>query len=345
MRPTALGVLALALLAVPEASAQLRDLEEGKDHPIVSRYAGSIIIGYDTRNFDEFELPLGPLKRLDTAGGIEVEPSKGQRLEGRVTRIIYVAPENRSPLEVVRNYEQELSKAGFQNLYSCAGEECGGDDGWLSRYYLYSDDRELSDAPPGASGVRGQITEYAFNFPRDQRYHAAKLTRPEGDVYASVYVATETFDHFPETHDHALILLDVIETVPMETGMVSVDAATMAEDIAAAGHVALYINFDFDKAEIKPESQPIIEEIAKLLQDNPSLNLTIEGHTDNVGTPAYNKQLSEARARSVVAALTAQGIEARRLEAEGYGQDKPIADNSTDEGRARNRRVELVEME
>lgn len=208
--------------------------------------------------------------------------------------------------------------------------------------YLYSDDREMSDAPPDASGVSGQITEYAFNFPRDQRYLAAKLTRPEGDVYASVYVATETFDHFPGTKDHALVLLDVIETVPMETGMVSVNAATMAEEIAAAGHVALYINFDFDNADIRPESQPIIDEIVKLMKDDPSLNLTIEGHTDDVGTPTYNKQLSEARAISVVAALTEQGIESGRLKAVGYELEKPIADNSTDEGRARNRRVELV---
>lgn len=338
------GVVTLVMLAAPPTFAQLRDLPEGQDHPIVSRFAGSVIIGYDARNFDEFELPLGPLNRLDTPR-IEVEPSKSQRLEGRVTRILYVVPENRSPLEVIRNYEQELTKAGFHKLYSCAGEECGSDDGWLSKYYLYSDDRELSDAPPGASGVPGQITEYAFNFPRDQRYLAAKLTRPEGDVYASVYVATETFDHFPETKDHALVLLDVIETVPMESGMVSVNAASMAEEIAAAGHVALYINFDFDRADIKPESQPIIDEIKKLLEDDPSLNLTIEGHTDNVGTPAYNKQLSEARARSVVAALTAQGIESGRLNAVGYGLENPIADNSTDEGRAKNRRVELVEME
>jgi len=105
------------------------------------------------------------------------------------------------------------------------------------------------------------------------------------------------------------------------------------------------INFDFDKADIKPESQPIIEQIVKLLKNNPSVNLTVEGHTDNIGTPVYNKQLSEARAKSVVGALTVQGIEAQRLKAAGYGRDKPIADNSTDDGRAKNRRVELVKME
>ncbi|HET6616405.1 MAG TPA: DUF4892 domain-containing protein, partial [Gemmatimonadota bacterium] len=241
---------AIASLVPAAADAQLGDLEEGADHPLVSRYAGSIILGYDARNFDEFELPLGPIRRIESDRGIVVEASESQRLEGRMTRILYVAPENRSPLEVVRNYEQELASAGFQTLYTCAGESCGGEDGWLSEHYLYSDDRELNDAPPGASGVPGQITEYAFSFPRDQRYLAARLARAEGDVYVSVYAATETFDHFEETRGHALILLDVIETVPMETGKVFVNAAAMARDIAATGRVVLYgIHFDTDKSD------------------------------------------------------------------------------------------------
>jgi outer membrane protein OmpA-like peptidoglycan-associated protein len=103
--------------------------------------------------------------------------------------------------------------------------------------------------------------------------------------------------------------------------------------------------FDFDKADIKPESKPIIDQIVKLLTANAGLKLTVEGHTDNVGNPAYNQRLSEARAKSVVAALTTQGIDSRRLNAVSYGQTRPIADNGTDEGRAKNRRVELVKVE
>jgi len=350
--PTAWGagkvLLVLALIAMlpPPARAQLRDLEEGADHPMVSRYEGSIILGYDAREFDELELPLGPIRRIDSDRGIVVEPSSSQRLEGRLTRVLYVAPANRSPLEIVRNYEQELGRAGFEILYSCAREECGGDDGWLSEYYLYSDDRQLNDAPPGASGVPGQITEYAFNFPKDQRYMAGKLARAEGDVYASVYVAIETFDHFPETRDHALILLDVVETVPMETGKVTVDASAMARDIAATGRVVLYgIHFDTDKSDIKPESEPTLTEIARLLQQDPTLSLNVVGHTDNVGGQEYNQNLSERRAASVVTYLTdRQGIDASRLTPVGAGMSSPIASNDTEEGRAKNRRVELVKQ-
>ena len=116
----------------------------------------------------------------------------------------------------------------------------------------------------------------------------------------------------------------------------------MKKELDTKGHVALYINFDFDKANIRPDSQPIIDEVSKLLKSDAGLKLIIEGHTDNAGTPQYNRTLSEARAKSVVTALTSRGVESGRLTPRGYGQERPIADNATDEGRAKNRRVELV---
>jgi outer membrane protein OmpA-like peptidoglycan-associated protein len=121
-----------------------------------------------------------------------------------------------------------------------------------------------------------------------------------------------------------------------------VTASNMFEALNRDGHIALYINFDTGKSVVKPESQPIIEQIVQMLKSNPDLIIGVEGHTDNVGTPASNKTLSEARAKSVVSAIVAQGISAERLSPAGYGQDKPIGDNNTEEGRAKNRRVELV---
>jgi len=161
------------------------------------------------------------------------------------------------------------------------------------------------------------------------------LRLPDKEIWVEAYVNT-----FVRRKDR--YYLTVVEKKALEVKASLLPAEEMKKELDAKGHVALYINFDFDKANIKPESQPLIAQIVKLLQNNPGLNLTVEGHTDNVGTPAYNKQLSEARAKSVVAALTAQSIETRRLEAAGYGQEKPIAENSTDAGRAQNRRVELV---
>jgi len=121
-----------------------------------------------------------------------------------------------------------------------------------------------------------------------------------------------------------------------------VTASNMFEALNRDGHISLYINFDFGKSIIREESNPIIEQIVQMMKSNPDLKIGVEGHTDNVGSPASNKTLSEARAKSVVSAIVGQGISADRLSPAGYGQEKPIADNNTEEGRAKNRRVELV---
>ena len=102
------------------------------------------------------------------------------------------------------------------------------------------------------------------------------------------------------------------------------------------------MNFATDKTDILPDSLPQIEQVAALLKDDPSLKLAVNGHTDNTGDAAHNQQLSEGRAKAVVALLTGKGIEASRLSAAGFGAMQPVADNGTDEGKAKNRRVELV---
>lgn len=119
-------------------------------------------------------------------------------------------------------------------------------------------------------------------------------------------------------------------------------ADALKKQLDADGRVAIQVNFATDKAEILPESQPQIEQVLALLKQNPALQLSVEGHTDNSGGPAHNRQLSEARAASVVARLSSAGINAVRLQARGWGQDKPVADNGNEAGRAKNRRVELV---
>jgi len=121
-----------------------------------------------------------------------------------------------------------------------------------------------------------------------------------------------------------------------------ITAHEMLEALNSQGFIALYINFDVDKATIKPESQPIVDQIAAMLKGSPELAVSIEGHTDNTGTPDHNKTLSKQRADAVVAALVKLGIEAKRMSAVGWGQEKPIADNRSDEGKAKNRRVEIV---
>ena len=116
----------------------------------------------------------------------------------------------------------------------------------------------------------------------------------------------------------------------------------MVDELNKSGFVALYINFETGKADIKPESQTIVDQVADMLKSNDSLNVSVEGHTDNVGTAGFNKTLSANRAKSVMDAIISRGIEKSRLSVKGWGQEKPIGDNKTEEGRAKNRRVEIV---
>ena len=122
-------------------------------------------------------------------------------------------------------------------------------------------------------------------------------------------------------------------------------ADQMAVEIAKTGHVAVYgVTFDTGSAKIKPESDHALGQIASLLAKNPAWKMRVEGHTDDVGVKAANQRLSEQRAAAVVGWLTGHGIAPDRLTSQGFGDGKPVADNKTEEGRAKNRRVELVKL-
>lgn len=123
-----------------------------------------------------------------------------------------------------------------------------------------------------------------------------------------------------------------------------IGADQLRKQLETDGKVALQVHFATDKADILPESQPQIAQVLLLLRENPELSLAINGHTDNTGGVGHNRMLSEARAQAVVDVLASQGVEAARLQAAGFGQDRPVADNATEEGRAKNRRVELVRL-
>jgi OmpA-OmpF porin, OOP family len=140
-------------------------------------------------------------------------------------------------------------------------------------------------------------------------------------------------------------IIKIVEKETMSQEVVA-DAKSLMSDIQATGHASVYgIYFDFDKANIKPESEPAIKEIAKLLQGNKGLKLYLVGHTDNVGTLDYNMKLSKARSDAVMKELaTKYKIPSERLKAYGVGSLAPVASNRADEGRAKNRRVELVEQ-
>lgn len=161
------------------------------------------------------------------------------------------------------------------------------------------------------------------------RYLCGNLIKNNREIWMSV-------EGYNDGWEYRLLIVEIEEMVQ------EVTANDMLDALNREGFMALYINFDTGKSNIKPESQPIIDQIVQLMKDNPDLKLSIEGHTDSVGAPQNNTLLSENRAKAVMNAVVGAGIEASRLAAVGWGQERPIADNRSEEGRAKNRRVEIV---
>jgi outer membrane protein OmpA-like peptidoglycan-associated protein len=302
----------LPLFAIFAARAQDADIPDSHDHPLISRYPGSVITGYHVATYDEFNLPLGK------SNGSSLE--KSQHLEGKVTWITYDAPSGRTVLEIYRNYESAMTKAGFQILFSCVNNDGCGSGGPL----LYAPNKTED-----------------WEWSAGQRYLSAKAHKTTGDVYVSLHIG-----QWSDLRRGPSLVLYVIELQPMEGDLVKVDAASLAADITSQGHSSVYgIYFDTGKADVKPESDDTLKEIAKLLQNQPTLKLLVVGHTDNVGALAANMDLSKRRADAVVKALTTSyGVSPTRLLAQGAGPLAPVASNRTEDGRAKNRRVELVEQ-
>ena len=302
------------------------------DHPLVGRYEGSELAGYFNKDYDEVDVIDAPFF------GNDHQPDAGWRkLEGHIQLYYYKLPSGRSSLEVLRNYQASLKAKGFSDLFVCQTSD--------GSCYLKRAGHVTTTAPydfANALDASPELPKYKGDFVRNYfgtnaRYLLARLARPQGDVYVSIALA--------EGNRESLAIVRVIETKSMDAGKIAfVGADAMRSAIADTGHIALYgIQFDFDKAVVKPESQPTLDAIAKLLAGDAELHIAVVGHTDGQGTANYNMDLSQRRARAVVAALTQEyGIDATRLSARGAGATQPLAPNDSEEGRAKNRRVELV---
>lgn len=321
-------------LLLPCLAVRAADLPGSRDHSLLKRFGGSEIVGYDMKRFDAYELQTSTFKRfdLDTKRREFAEPPL--KLEGARTQIWYEAQGDASSTELIRNYQNELRAQGFQVLYDSTQDPNAVDwTGFLASF--------------GDADIKTSRSKYVFRAadPKGIRVTSAKLERPQGDVY--VYLTALEWGRDDATYKArrgAYMAVDVVEVRPMTQNMVVVSADEMSKTIASSGRVALYgIFFDTNKAEIKPESKAALDEIAKLLKQEPGLKLHVVGHTDNVGGYESNMALSKRRAEAVVATLAKEyGIAQHRLTPNGVAYLAPVATNTTDEGRAKNRRVELV---
>jgi OOP family OmpA-OmpF porin len=334
--PASVYIFLILLIAIGLFSPSLRaaDLTGTHDHPLLKRFAGSEIVGYEVKRFDEFELQTSTFKDYNLQTNRREYVAPPLKLEGACTHIWYESPGDTSATELIRNYQNELKTKGFEVLYDSTKDPNA--TGWTNFLSPFSG-REIRTS-------RSYYIFYAADT-KGIRVTSARLSRPEGDVY--VYLtAVEWPKDDPTFHARrgAYIAVDIIEVKAMTQNMVLVKADEMAKSINESGRVTLYgIMFDSNKTEIKPESKPALDEIAKLLKKETKLKLHVVGHTDNVGGFEFNLNLSKKRAEAVVTALTSEyGIASSRLIANGVAYLAPVATNTTEEGRAKNRRVELV---
>ncbi len=254
------------------------------------------------------------------------------KVEGKFTRIYYVVRGKETLTEVYRNYVTAIRKSGFKEIASGidpkrnVSKEIGGRT-FPNTFY----DKNPIPAGKDIEMLSGSATSGGTC------YLAAELQRSGGTVYlvlgGSQYSA-----------DEKVFLLDIVEQTAMKDDLITVNADAILKGIKATGKFVIYgIYFDFDKADVKPESEPTLTEISTMLKSDPSLKLYVVGHTDMKGKLDYNVNLSKRRATSVVKELTGKyGIAATRLTPDGVGPLAPVASNETEEGMKKNRRVELV---
>jgi OmpA-OmpF porin, OOP family len=319
-----LTVLLPFLLTLPLTAA---DMPGSQDPPLMKRYAGSEIIGYRAPKFDEYIVPLGKPTALDPPAYV-----KSQKVEGLLSRYTYVAPEGRTPAEVFRNYQLEFQRLNLVTMF----EKGVNVTGWFGPTTGRAADED---------GL-GQILSYNE---AQERVLTGKSKDPQ-PVWYFVFVTAYKDGNMPDrlresvTKGRTLVHLVVVAPEKLEQKMEFVNAADMARSLMDTGKVALYgINFDTDKDTLRADSKPTLDEIGRLPASDPQAKLHIVGHTDAQGTPEYNLDLSRRRAAAVVRALTSQyGIAAARLDSFGCGLYAPVASNAAEEGRAKNRRVELV---
>lgn len=282
-------ILLLILIAVcAPAVKAIEPSGDDKDHPLLSRMLGYVVLKKVARQFDAISLA----SERDVSG--EIPGAKFPLVyEGKLTSLQYQDEKSAtSSFAVYRNYEKAIRSLGGRQLNSGFAQSS---QGVMYRNHIF----EIPHKSAAATTVLLEIDDLG-------KY---SLTIIEPTVMAQ----------------------------DVKTGSIAIDLETK-------GVATLYVNFDENKSDLKADAVDVISQIASLMLDDPTLKLSIEGHTDNVGSDVSNKKLSTDRAQSVMRAVIAKGIAGDRLGVKGFGAEKSIADNHTEEGRAKNRRVELLKV-
>lgn len=311
--PTAL-LMTLLVLCIPFSG-----LAQDEEDQIISIYEGSRLIYDDRLGFEEYP--------------IVIDGSAISLKQGILRRQWCRAPEGRSPLEVIRNYESAIRQKGGEILFSTRDpQSLEIEEEKLAEYFTSN---RLG------RGLATNVFSYTYFPGLMSEFLVGKIATPGSDVYLTI--ATGRGHNAARENDITFFEIVTLEAESMEMDMVTMDA--LREGLAVQGRVAVYnIYFETGESTVRKESAEALEVIAEFLKQDPAGRFLVVGHTDNVGSYEMNLDLSEARANAVVEKLVnGYGVSADRLKPVGVGPASPVLSNSTEEGKARNRRVEIVE--
>lgn len=307
------------LMVVIIAVFSLTVFAQDNDFGIISIYEGSRVIYDDHAGFEE--LPL------------LVSDDSVRTFEGIIRRQWCQAPDSRSPLEVIRNYEQAINAMGGELLFITSDPQS-----------VEVEDKKLSEMFKVHRRGRGLATHvFSYShFPGEMsEFLTARIEAPDATYYLTIASGR---GHWAANQDNSTFFEIVTMRVEsIELGMITLDA--LRDGIAAYGKAPVYnIHFETGSAKVSPESAEALKVISEFMKQNPSMKFLVVGHTDNVGGYDMNFELSYARANAVVVKLIDEyGIERTQVKPVGIGPASPVFSNSTEEGKARNRRVEIVE--
>ncbi|RLD86191.1 MAG: hypothetical protein DRJ07_01405 [Bacteroidetes bacterium] len=313
MKKGTLIIAVVALMIATNLFAQrTSDIEGGEDYPLVSRFKGSIIEWYQVRNFDRYFM-------------LSLKDNKisNYEINGKITRIQYSVGKEHSVFEIYKSYENSLKEKGFEILITLNDKNCGVN----LQEQVYNDE---------FNGLN-KLPKEALNPGDDEfTYLAAKKKIDDKNIYIVVYTAFERGD--------LVVTFDAIEVKSIQVNLVTVK--NLNKSISANGHMAIYdIHFDTGKSKIKSKSSEALKIIAKYLNSHSDKKYLIIGHTDNVGDFDANLKLSQERSVAVMNELINKyEVEGDQIKAYGNGSTSPVESNSTDKGKAKNRRVEIVEQ-
>jgi len=291
------------------AAVFAKDVSGAKDHTLISRYQGAEIKAFNEIDYDEYALGVAPVKN----GKVET-----RAIEGKITTII-------STFQVFKNYKSVLKQHGFEKIFTCTTKNCGN---YFPKNLIAGTNSEFT---------YNTVDVYNMGPQSDYRFLSGKFEKNGKPVYVSLLISKNKYNK------DVYVAQEIIESTEMQQEQITIDLKSLDQAINKTGKATLHgIQFEHNSAKLTADSLRVVDVLAGYLKLNSAASYFVVGHTDSSGEYAFNIKLSKSRAQTIKKSLKSKGVSEKKLFAVGVAQVAPVASNKDEQGRAKNRRVELV---